>query len=204
MLRKMSQEPIESPAPGVVLDLADACVRFVKRALNIELDYSPDTLPLLDHYLRSASNVSKEDILNLVVPAAGAYFGEVIRRQLGPCRWHWVDGELANCRLEFERCFLSFNPIGSALGTVLGAEADHYGGHLALLPEDEPLVKESLERVGEVRVEDYYRLAVRFEVIEQAVALLIDKAIAQNELSRRFGPEVYAALREQKSTGLLH
>jgi hypothetical protein len=36
------------------------------------------------------------------------------------------------------------------------------------------------------------------------VALLIEKAIAQNELSRRFGPDVYAALREQKSTGLLH
>lgn len=204
MLGAMSQDPPESQVPDVVNDLADACVRFVKRALNIELDYTPDTLPLLDHYLQSASNVSKEDILSLVVPAAGAYFGEVVRRQLGPCRWHWVDGDLANCRLEFERCFLSFNPIGSALGTVLGAEADHYGGHLALLSEDEPLVKESLERVGEVREEDYYRLAVRFEVVEQVVSLLIEQAIAQNELSRRFGPDVYAALREQKGTGLLH
>jgi hypothetical protein len=200
----MSHEPPESQPPEVVLELAEACVRFVKRALEIELDYSPDTLPLLDHYLRSASDVSQEEILSLVVPSAGAYFGEVVRRQLGPCRWHWVDGDLANCRLEFERCFLSFNPIGSALGTVLGGEADHYGGHLSLLTEDEPLVKESLERVGEVREEDYYRLAVRFEVIEQVVSLLIEKAIAENELSRRFGPDIYAALREQKSTGLLH
>ena len=46
--------------------------------------------------------------------------------------------------------------------------------------------------------------AVRFEVIEQVVALLVEKAIAKDELSRRFGPEVYAALREQKSSGLLH
>jgi hypothetical protein len=65
-------------------------------------------------------------------------------------------------------------------------------------------VRESLERVGGVREDDYYRLSVRFEVIEQIVSLLIDKAIAQNELSRRFGPEVYAALREQKNTGVLH
>jgi hypothetical protein len=99
---------------------------------------------------------------------------------------------------------LSFNPMGSALGTVLRGDADHYAGHLALLAEDEPLVKASLENVGEVPEDDYYRLTVRYEVIEQVVALLIDKAIAQNELSRRFGPEVYAALREQKGTGLLH
>ena len=45
---------------------------------------------------------------------------------------------------------------------------------------------------------------LRFEVIEQVVALLVDKAIAKDELSRRFGPEVYAALREQKSSGILH
>jgi hypothetical protein len=206
MLRVMSEGPTENApeAPEAIRDLSEACVRYVKRALSIELDYSPDTLPLLDHYLQSAQDVSQEEVLSLLAPAAGAYFGEVVRRQLGPCRWHLVDGDYSAYRLEFERCFLSFNPLGSALGVVLRGDADHYAGHLSLLAEDEPLVKASLERMGEVREEDYYRLAVRYEVIEQAVALLIEKAIAQNELSRRFGPDVYAALREQKSTGLLH
>jgi hypothetical protein len=99
---------------------------------------------------------------------------------------------------------LSFNPIGSALEAVLGAEVEGYGSHLALLPEDEGLVQTSLERAGEVREDDFFRLAVRFEVIEQVVALLVEKAIAKDELSRRFGSEVYAALREQKSSGILH
>ena len=204
MLRAMSDDAPDSEPPQAVRDLADACVRFVKRALDIELDYTPDTLPLLDHYLRGTRDVAQENVLNLVAPAAGAYFGEVVRRQLGPCRWYWVEGDLSACRLEFVRCFLSFNPVGCALNTVLGGEADHFGGAPALLPEDEPLVRESLERVGGVREDDFYRLSVRFEVIEQIVSLLIDKAIAQNELSRRFGPEVYAALREQKSSGVLH
>jgi hypothetical protein len=203
MLRAMSDGPTENE-PEAIRDLAAACVRYVRRALSLELDYTPDTLPLLDHYLQSAQDVSQEEILSLVAPAAGAYFGEVVRRQLGPCRWHLTEGDFSSYRLEFERCFLSFNPMGSALAVVLRGDADHYGGHLSLLAEDEPLVKESLERVGDVREEDYYRLAVRYEVIEQVVALLIDKAIAQNELSRRFGPDVYAALREQKGTGLLH
>ena len=205
MLGAMSVEDApESEPPEAVRDLAEACVRYVKRAFDIELDYTPDTLPLLDHYLRSAQDISREEVLNLIAPAAGAYFGEVVSRQLGPCRWHWVEGDFSACRLEFGRCFLSFNPIGCALGTLLGSNADGYGGDPTLLPEDGPLVRESIERVGGVREDDYYRLAVRFEVGEQVVSLLIDKAIAQNELSRRFGPDVYAALREQKSSGVLH
>lgn len=44
-----------------------------------------------------------------------------------------------------------------------------------------------------MREDDYYRLAVCFEVVEQVVALLVDMAIAKDELSRRFVPEVYAA-----------
>lgn len=200
----MSGTSSELDTPPVVLDLADSCVRFVKRALRIELDYSPDTLPILDHYLREAQGIEREEVLNLVAPAAGAYFGEVVRRHLGPSRWHWVSDDFSECRIEFDRCFLSFNPIGSALEAVISGEAEGYGSTLALLPEDEGLVHASLERTGDVREEDFYRLAVRFEVVEQVVALLVDKAIAKDELSRRFGPEVYAALREQKSSGILH
>lgn len=200
----MSEPPSEHNTPPVVLDLADSCVRFVKRALRIELDYTPETLPILDHYLREAQGVEREEILNLIAPSAGAYFGEVVRRHLGPSRWHWVSDDFAECRVEFDRCFLSFNPIGSALEAVLSTEVEGYGSSLALLPEDEDLVRAALERTGAVNEEDYYRLAVRFEVVEQVVALLVEKAIANDELSRRFGSEVYAALREQKSSGILH
>lgn len=199
----MPGTPAQLDAPTVVLDLADSCVRFVKRALRIELDYTPDTLPILDHYLRQAQG-EHDELINLLGPAAGAYFGEVVRRQLGPSRWHWVSDDFSECRIEFDRCFLSFNPIGCALEAVLGREVEGYGSQLVLLPEDEGIVQASLERTGEVRAEDYYRLAVRFEVLEQVVALLVDKAITKDELSRRFGPEVYAALREQKSAGILH
>jgi hypothetical protein len=201
----MSNQATDEPdAPSVVLDLAESCVRFVQRTLGIELDYTPDTLPLLDHYLRGAHGVSQEEILGLVAPAAGAYFGEVVRRQLGPSRWHWESDEFSECRLEFERCFLSFNPIGIALEAVVQSETDGYGSNLALLKEDEPLVREALERTGEVNPDDYFRLAVRYEVIEQVVVLLVERAIAQNDLGRRFGREVYEALRDRKQSGLLH
>jgi hypothetical protein len=188
-------EPLEN-APDVIADLAASCVRFVHRALGIELDYTPETLPLLDHYLREAHGVPRAEIVELVVPAAGAYFGEVVRRHLGDARWYLDGDDFSGVRLEFKRWFLSFNPVGIALETVTGEDVEGYGSHLELLREERAMVHEALERAGNVRNEDYYRLAVRFEVLELVTALLSEKASQSLEPERTYGPEVYAALRD--------
>jgi hypothetical protein len=195
-------EAQDSP-PEMIQDLAAACVRFVHRALGLELDYTSDTLPLLDHYLRSAHGVSREEVLKLVVPAAGAYFGEVVRRQLGICHWYVPSDEFSEARLEFEHYFLSFNPLGMALEAVLGEEASGYGSHLELARDERAMVHEALGRAGDVGSEDYYRLAVRYEVLELVTSLLGDKA-AQHPNPRSYGPEAYAALREAKTSGELN
>jgi hypothetical protein len=182
--------------PGVIADLAASCVRFVQRTVGIELDYTPETLPLLDHYLREAHGVSRDEVLSLVVPAAGAYFGEVVRRHLGHSEWHLSGEDYGAARLEFRRWFLSFNPIGIALEAVLAEEVAGSGSHLELLREDRQLVHEALERAGDIRNDDYYRLAVRFEVLELVTALLSERASQSEHPERVFGPEVYAALRD--------
>lgn len=185
--------PLEKPN---VADLADACVRFVQSALGIVLDFTPDTLPILDHYLIQARKNPRDEILALVAPAAGAYFGEVVGAALGPCRWY-LDGDgLEQWRLEFERCYLTFNPVGAALEAVLGEEAPGFGAHIQVLPGEAALVRESLERTGDVRNEDYYRLAIRFEVLEQ-VSELLSSRLANDETPVTIGPEIYAALRDQ-------
>jgi hypothetical protein len=201
MLPALMADPIADP-PGPIADLAASCVRFVKLAVGIELDYTPETLPILDHYLRGAHGVSREEVLGLVVPAAGAYFGEVVRRHLGDSAWHLVGEDYGLARLEFQRWFLSFNPIGIALETVLGEEVAGSGSHLELLHEDRQLVREALDRAGDVRNEDYFRLAVRFEVLELVTALLSDKASQSDDPSRTFGPDVYAALRDSPRSTL--
>jgi len=43
-----------TPPPGAVHELAERAVDFVRRSLGLVLDYTPETLPLLDHYLRMA------------------------------------------------------------------------------------------------------------------------------------------------------
>jgi len=179
-----------------VADLADACVRFVQSALGIVLDFTPDTLPILDHYLIQARKNPRDEVLALIAPAAGAYFGEVVGAALGPCRWYLEGDSLEDWRLEFERCYLTFNPVGAALEAVLGEQAPGHGAHLQVLPNEAALVRESLERTGDVRNEDYYRLAIRFEVLEQ-VSELLSSRLANDETPTVLGPEIYAALRDQ-------
>src|SRR3569832_2674586 len=50
------------------------------------LEYDSDTLPVLDHYLRTVTSGAQAEALELVITTAGSYFGEVVRRRLGG-RW---------------------------------------------------------------------------------------------------------------------
>src|SRR5262249_46544401 len=75
--------------PALAVELAEACVRFVEAALGVRLDFSAETLPLLDHYVASRREelVAKPETIGLVARAAGAYFGELVRRQFHSF-WH--------------------------------------------------------------------------------------------------------------------
>jgi hypothetical protein len=205
MLRAMTDGPDSTEnAPLHILDLAASCVRFVERAVGLPPDLTPDTLPLLDHYLHTVRAAPHDEVAGLIVPAAGAYFGELVRRQLGPARWHWDAEDPSACRLEFQHCFLSFNPLGSVLEAIQGGAVEGSGAHFSLLRDQEALVQESLARMGDIREDDFYRLAVRFEALEQIVSLLIENAAADGNEPRTFGPELYAALRTGSGAGVLH
>lgn len=197
----MSDSETRIDTPTSIDELARACVAYVHRAVGIELDGTPDTLPVLDHYLATllASADAKDEITELVVAAAGAYFGEVVRSALGHGRWHLEPGDPSGNRLELEHVFLFFNPMGMAREALASAEQPGWMAHLEVLPRDRPLLDQSLSRMGDVREDDYYRLAVRFEVIEQVVGALEGASASravQGDLFRSdelFGPAVYAA-----------
>jgi hypothetical protein len=180
-------------APELVTELADGCVRYVEQAVGVKLDYTQDTLPLLDHYLQMGPDASQQEVVALVAPMAGAYFGEVVRQHLQGARWHAPPDDYQAWRIEFDRCFLHFNPIGMALEALLGEDAEGWAGHLQVLDEDREALKEALEQLGEVQEEDFYKLGVRFEVLEQAHQFLMSRAQNEPDRNRQFGPEAYAA-----------
>ena len=172
---------------------------MVKEGTGFELDFTPETLPVLDHYLLElrADGPPDETTLGLVGPCAGAYFGEVIRRAFGGFRWHLVDGEYTKWRLEAIEVFLCFNPIGVALEAACGEGVRDWGARLRLLPEDEAEVERSLSAAGGVAERDYFRLAVRHEVIDQAMAVLYARREAERGDRAEgtvIGADVYAAV----------
>lgn len=103
---------VEEPAPGPVADLAEGCVRFVEKALGVRLDYTPETLPVLDHYLAEARGdaAAHEETLDLLAQAGGAYFGEVIRRK-HPSWWRMDSDDPMQWRVELEAVYLAFSPM---------------------------------------------------------------------------------------------
>src|SRR5688500_11974549 len=74
--------PLEPPPPRVA-ELCAACMRFVATKYKVSLDGTPDTLSLVDQYVREAREaaVPRPESVALVAPAVGAYLGEVMRQQ---------------------------------------------------------------------------------------------------------------------------
>ena len=188
-------EKNDDELPALVEDLSLGCFRLVKESVDFELDFSVETLPVLDHYLSDLVNTEDSDVARSVVgPCAGAYFGEVVRRSLPSVRWVVDADDYQAWRIEFSRCFLSFNPVGMVLESMVREQLTGWNGHLSLLPEDQRAVRDALEATGGVREEDYFRLSVRHEVIEQTASVLQNIATQRGDLPRIFTRDVYAAV----------
>lgn len=166
-------------APPIVTDLALGAFRLVKENLSFELDFTAETLPVLDHYLATLRDEGDgrpdETVVALVTSCAGAYFGEVVRRTLRDLRWRMPDedDEYKEWRIEEVRGRLEFNPLGVALEALLLESFTGWGAHLEISGDAKrEAVGRSLAATGSVREDDFYRLAVRHEAIEQALDVL--------------------------------
>ncbi len=169
--------------PEVIADLSASCRRFLSNALTIELDGTPDTLPLLDHYLSLLrKDEHREDVTGMVVPALGAYFGELARTVVDDGQWSCPDGDAglpdyANWRIVCQRQPLRFNPLGIALECAVQSDAPGWGAHFDLPNDKLALIEDYLTSIGDsVRSDDYYRLSVRMEVLESIYQIVIGSA----------------------------
>lgn len=156
-----------------VMDLTVACVTSTRNATGLELDLTPDTLPFLDHYAELVDS-PRQEVVSLLAPMCGAYFGELIRRQLDDGQWSVDPDDHAKWHLRFEACSLHFNPIGIALEVLLGQDVADWGAHLQTAPADRSRVERALEVFGDVGDRDYYTFSVRYEAIEQAYRSLLN------------------------------
>jgi hypothetical protein len=176
-----------SPIPPSVREYAEQAVAYVERALRIKLEYDSNTLPVLDHYLRTVP-ADQPAALALVLATAGAYFGEVVRRHLGG-RWELsTDARLPNNddsdsgtprdgQPESWRVVLPtgihFSPAGFVATAVAQADLDDFDSEMAAPPRMLPYLQQALSRMGEVTVEEYYSLCGRLDTLEHVHEVLV-------------------------------
>jgi len=157
-----------------VAELAEACRAYVERAVGIALDYGPDTLPLLDHYVELARRdvAERPELLPLMARVVGAYFGQVACRHLG-LFWHVPSADVHTWRLYGRSAYLAVNPVGVAY-EALQAGSQHEGpsSQLVVAPEERAPVDRRLLALPLVSDQEYYMLATRLEVLEIAVDAL--------------------------------
>lgn len=160
---------MDDPVPPRVREYADQVVTYVRRALGVTLEYDSNTLPVLDHYLRTVDG-GQAATLALVVSTSGAYFGEVVRRRLGG-RWE-ATGEEVEWRLVLPTG-LNFAPAGFVAAAIAQADLDDLDSEFDAPPRMRPYVQKALERMGEVSVEDYYSLCGRLDTLEHVHEVLV-------------------------------
>lgn len=156
------------PPPPEVRELAEALRQYVLSALEVELDYGPETLPVLDHYLRQARDNVRErpELADLLTQGVGAYFGEVVRIHYAAF-WRMPTRDPKDWQLCFEDVFLAFSPVGVAWD-ALHESAEHEGpsSELVLDREDREAVERRLADLPPVSEEEYFLLSTRAEILE--------------------------------------
>jgi hypothetical protein len=153
-----------------VSEYANQAVEYVRRALSLPLEYDSDTLPLLDHYLATVQG-AEPAAMRLVITTAGAYFGEVVRRRLGG-RWEMPDGPESDWRMVLPTG-LNFSPLGFVAAAIAQSEVADFDSAL-----DSPLrmrqyVEQTLQRMGEFPIDQYYSLCNRLDTLEHVHEVLV-------------------------------
>jgi hypothetical protein len=180
-----------APPPTPVAELAAAAVRFVTGKYGVPLDFSSDTLSLLDQYVRDsrAEVLLLPSSMDLIAAALGAYWGEVVRRSFGG---YWeASGDHSTYRLCFSRVFLSLNPLGVGREALTMQAEEGWGAHFEVDPKERSVVFERLSSWPEADEAEYYLPSTRFDATEVAFEVLRARMIARGDAGVRFIPRDY-------------
>jgi hypothetical protein len=172
--------------PQAVKELAAAAMRFVQGKYGITLDFTSDTLSLLDQYVRDARAevLLLPSSLDLIANAVGCYWGEVLRRTFGG-EWE-ARGDHSTFRLYFSKVYLSLNPVAVGREALMMQEEEGWGAHLELEPKDREMVKARLDFLPEASEPEFYLPTTRFDVIEVAFEALRGRMVARGDAGVRY------------------
>jgi hypothetical protein len=192
--------------PEEIRELAERCVLHVRNRLGFDLDYSVDTLSVLDHFVAVVvadegegeppppGHVRRAAPMHLLAPTVGAYFGEVLRRAFR-CRWRFTSEAADRWAIEFEEVLLRVNPAGAAAEAFFGAAVEGWSGALATAKELEAVVRERLAVAPPLPEEEFFTFTARHEALQIVEDYLKERAAklgapgcSPADYDRAFGP----------------
>lgn len=161
--------------PPPVQPFYDAARNYVKRAVGVDLDDSEESLAYVDHYIASTARAEslKPEVLALVAPALGAYFGQVAIARFGG-KWVIEGDNPANWHIELAPAPLSFHPVGMAAEALRGEEVEGYDAAFTTRADSMGPLDEALESTPPVDEAYYYSLTGRLETLAHALDILIE------------------------------
>ncbi len=182
-----------TPPPPAIEELILTCLDYVKRALGVALDFTPETLPLLDHYASIARTEIQANpaLAAIIAPAVGAYFGEVLRGRFDGF-WRVPSQNPHDWLVCARATFLAINPIGVAYDAIYGG-TDHDGPRslLRVAPEDREFLDRRLETLPPVPEDEFYTFSTRFEVLEVASEALAAKMEEEGYAGTEYSEDDY-------------
>ena len=183
--------------PKQVSDLAEMARAGAAHVTGVEPDYTPETLPLLDQYLKEVPADATEEVTQLIVASTGCYYGEVLRRLLNG-RWAVPSGAPESWRVELNSCFLYFYPVGMAGDVFTRGKDPEYDGAMATTDELHETLAEVLASAAPLSEEEYYSLSGRVDVLQLATDWLTGQSLAIFKKAVYFSAENYRQFFESR------
>lgn len=183
-----------APPPDPIEELTLSALEYVSRAVGVALDFTPDTLGILDHYagIARVEIAQRPELVSLIVPALGAYFGEVVRARFAGF-WRMPSSNPHDWAVCSRVTFLAINPLGVAYDAVF-AGTDHDGPRsmLRVAPDDREYLDRRLSTVPPVSEDEYFLFSTRFEVLEIASEALAAKMEEEGYGGTEYSEDDYA------------
>jgi hypothetical protein len=164
--------------PDWIRELGFACRQYVWSKLKVELDGTPETLPLLDHYvsLIRADLKQGSPAEPLVTRAVAAYFGTVLALAIDGFWKVSSQSDEQSWWICSRPVYLALNPVAVAYD-VIAATTDHSGpvSELQLDRLERDYILERLARLPQLSEEEYFTFSARHEAVDIAVAALRER-----------------------------
>ena len=171
--------------PETIEQLTERCRAHVQKRFSLELDFSSETLSVLDFFVEELvkdenqgnspkpGHTSRLNMIHLFAPTMGAYFGTFLAHQFGG-RFRYTDQDITKWRFEFDSIFLRFNPVAVAAAVIARQEVAGLNPMLIASTKQMPRLQERFAAAPQVPEDDYFSFCTWFESIQIANEFLAE------------------------------